>query len=199
MKKGVITFGDDLSFPIQILGSHAEADNTWLWAWANPQSNFPDHILKAALHVRSTGEQQGIRELTEDKFVMDEVTDHMLAMLCGGLCNGECCYRMPYQGGAAFVLLENTPEPIRAIVGPERVPTVLSQVISTFEVDHRSMASNFLRQQGFVVNDSPAALSASRPSDKAESQISFDERGRISNIDMTINPSAGKKPWWKRW
>ena len=197
--RGEITFGSDLSFPIQVLGTCSDQDNSWLWAWANQQSGLPAAVLAASLRIKDVGSQRGIGEFVEPKFMLDRITDHMLAMLCGALLDRTCYYRAPYQGGAVFLLLENLPASIRAPVAPERVNTVLMQVVSNFEVDHRSMAENFLRQQGFAVQAEPALLSAARDTDGAEIRLAFDAQQRIAKVEGVIKPRTAKKSWWKPW
>lgn len=40
MSAGTATFGNDLTLPIQMLGSVSHQSNTWLWAWANNQAQI---------------------------------------------------------------------------------------------------------------------------------------------------------------
>ncbi|NJK81384.1 MAG: hypothetical protein HC914_16455 [Chloroflexaceae bacterium] len=51
MIKGVLPFGTDMAFQVQILGTAAEQPGTWLWGWANAASGIPDPLLLAA-HIR---------------------------------------------------------------------------------------------------------------------------------------------------
>jgi hypothetical protein len=199
VQAGTIAIANLGSFPIQLLGSHSEYDNTWLWAWANRQSNLPEHVLTACDQLRTLGHKHDIKELTERKFALESVTDHMLAMACGELAGGLCYYRAPYEGGAAFVLLEQAPESVGAPVSAARVTTVLMQVISNFDVDHRSMADHFLRQQGFAIRAVSDAIQAERQADGAAVEVSFSERGLISGVQGIIRPQQPKKPWWQLW
>ncbi len=41
MQQGIISFGLNLVFPIQVLGTIAHSSQTWLWAWANTMSGLP--------------------------------------------------------------------------------------------------------------------------------------------------------------
>ncbi|MCA9269681.1 MAG: hypothetical protein KDA41_14470, partial [Planctomycetales bacterium] len=41
ISEGRVKFGNDLSYPIQLIGTEAYGDSSWLWAWANEQSNLP--------------------------------------------------------------------------------------------------------------------------------------------------------------
>lgn len=77
--------------------------------------------------------------------------------------------------------------------------TVLMQVVSNFEVDHRAMAESFLRQQGFAVNAEPAMISAVREVDGAEVRLAFDAQQRIAKVEGVIKPRESKGPWWKPW
>jgi hypothetical protein len=45
LSAGHATFGDDLRFAIQLLGTESQGDGTWLWAWANAESNLPPALL----------------------------------------------------------------------------------------------------------------------------------------------------------
>lgn len=200
-QKGLLRFGDDLVFPIQLLGSHAFEAGTWLWIWANTQSNIPPEHTAAALRIRQTGEAQAIEEFTEPALQLDPVTDHMIAMTCGGLEGGRCYYRGPYDGGAVFVLLDDVPPEVTAPVSVARAVTVLTECIAQFELDHRRMVTSFVRQQAFdVTTDSPTLIAAGRAGE-GSIDVSFDTLGRVSNIAGTLLPQkpAPKPPRWQFW
>lgn len=198
LDEGQIKFGDDLSFPAQVLGSHSFSDDTWLWAWANTAADLPEHVLHASKALRSVGGRLGLQELTERKFGFGAVTDHMLAMLCSGLSAGTAYFRAPYGQGAAFVLLSGLPPQVLAPVPGPRAITVITDVISQFEVHHRKMAGAFLDQQGFKTTQSNGSLKATRP-DGANIEISFDHAARIKEVTGMVKPQEPKAPWWKLW
>ncbi len=207
MHKGVLRFGDDLEYPVQLLGTHAFEPRTWLWVWANTQSNLPPQLIETALRIRQLGEAQGIEAFTEASLQLDDITDHMIAMTCSGLEGGRCYYRAPYDGGALFVLLDDVPAEVLAPVSLPRVNTVLMEVISQFDVDHRRMVTSFLQQQGLhAASDGAGSIRAERAGE-GHIEISFDELGRISNVAATLGPAASapstqaapKKSRWQFW
>ncbi len=220
---GVIRFGQDMTFPVQVLGSHASHDDTWLWGWANVRMGLSPRLLVASEKLRSEGDALHIDELTEPKFVLGDVTDHMLAMLCASLCDATCYYRAPYDGGALFVLLEELPDAVRAPVDGARAITVLTEVVAQVSVDHRRMCESFLRQQGFAFEGTASLLRATRP-DATTLSVEFDEVGRMVGLKAGARPGAQpgaqptsapstpvpasraashpappKKPWWRIW
>lgn len=85
MQKGLLRFGDDLEYPVQLLGTHAFEPRTWLWVWANTQSNLPPQLTEAALRIRQLGEAQTVEAFTQPSLQLDDITDHMIAMTCSGL------------------------------------------------------------------------------------------------------------------
>ena len=197
--EGVVRFGEDLKFPIQLLGSEAYDSDTWLWAWANKASNLPDELLVSVARVRSVGEQRGIRELSEPRFGLDVASGHALALAASGIV-GECCYyRGPYDGGALFFLVGQPPDAVLQPARSERVVTVITEIISQFDVEHRKMAETFLRTQGFDIDRQPAHTLASRDCDTIT--LDFDARGRLSGIRGTLKPTqeAPAKKWWQFW
>jgi hypothetical protein len=145
---GAVTFGTDLRFPIQLLGSESHGDGTWLWAWANEASNLPPALLQLCGWMRGYGQNAGIPELTEATFPLDRADGHRLALLASGL-TGRPYYRGPYDGGALFFHLDDVPQ---QEVTPERAVTVISQTISAFPIDHRIAVVGFFEQLGWPVD-----------------------------------------------
>lgn len=207
IQRGTLRFGDDLEYPVQLLGTHAFEPDTWLWTWANTQSNLPPQLTEAALRIQHLGEAQDIEAFTEPSLQLGDITDHMLAMTCSGLEGGRCYYRAPYDGGALFALLDGVPPEVLAPVPLARVNTVLMEVISQFDVDHRRMVTGFLRQQGLHVASSGATGIRAERAGEGSMEISFDELGRISNIKGTLGaatqaaaePAAPAKPKKSKW
>jgi hypothetical protein len=177
---GTARFGTDLTYPIQLLGTEGYADGTWLWAWANGESDIQPVQLHLCGWIREYGRQNGIPELTEPGFPLQRADGHRLALLASGL-TGRAYYRGPYDGGALFFHLENLPEQVLAPAPPERALTVLGQVIQSFEVDHRTMVPAFLRQQGWQVEAAPRLVIGRHPGG-SDARIEFDELGRISQL-----------------
>ncbi|MEE3919567.1 hypothetical protein V2I01_18075 [Micromonospora sp. BRA006-A] len=56
---GIATFGTDLRYRVQLLGTESHLDGTWLWAWANEASNIPPSVLHLAGWLREYGHRQG--------------------------------------------------------------------------------------------------------------------------------------------
>src|SRR4051812_5614895 len=56
---GLLTFtstrgGRELArYPVQLIGSSSESSNTWLWAWANVESDLPPALLRGIEGVRA--------------------------------------------------------------------------------------------------------------------------------------------------
>jgi hypothetical protein len=186
LNAGSVTFGDDLRYPVQLLGTESHADRTWLWAWANTAGNIDPTLLQLAGWLREHGRAEGLRELAEPSLRLDHVDGHRLALVASGL-TGRAYYRGTYNGGAIFFHLENLPSRVQGAVAPEKVFTVLGQVLQAFAVDHRTVVVSFLRQQGWRVDDQPAGV-AGRHTDGSQIQVSFDHLGRISNLTGSVQP-----------
>lgn len=192
IRQGTCGFGDDLRFPLQLLGTEAEDSDTWLWAWANEASNLPPALLQSCHALKELGDKLGIRELTERSFPLDVANGHSLALIASGL-DGQCCYyRGPYRGGALFFLVKDVPVELLQPVPAERAISVLGEVISLFEVNHRLMAESFLKSQGFALEASPGQLTAKRDGDSII--LAFDDQQRISGIEGALQPRDKAQP-----
>jgi hypothetical protein len=174
---GTATF-DELTYSIQLLGTEAERDHSWLWAWANEASGLPDLVLKGSRRLRAFGAEGGIGMFTTRTFSLGKLTGHQIAMVCSALLGDVPYYRGPYDGGALYFTLEGVHLPP---INGARIGTVLSQVITTFELDHRVATQSFLSDLGYSVTASPTRLEASGPSGTAI-RVDFDGLGRLTNL-----------------
>ena len=189
MGEGRLTIGGH-AFPIQLLGSEAEGDGTWLWAWANVQSGLPPELVRFSEGLRERGECDGIAELSERSFPIERANGHEIGLVASGLArDGHAYYRAPYDGGALYVLLGDVPVPGAMDVPAVRVPGVLGQVVSTFDLDHRALTTGFLADAGFAPEDRGEVVSGRRGDDVVT--VTFDARGRIGGMEGTIAPDEG--------
>jgi hypothetical protein len=197
LESGQVTFGRDLSFPIQLLGTESQGDNTWLWSWANADSQLPDRLLVAAQRLRAIGQEKDIPEFVDRGFPLERADGHALSLIASSLIGNCCYYRGPYEGGALFFLVNNVPPALFEPAPAERVLTVLTKVISEYALEHRTMAENLLQSQGFAWQPGGDTLTAVRGGDSID--LSFDALGRISKIGGTIQPRPPPKRWWEFW
>ncbi len=197
LQQGEATFGDDLTYPIQLLGTESDGDNSWLWAWGNEASELPKSLLKACNEIKIFGKNNSIQELTERSFQNEPVNGHMLAMVASGM-NTDCCYyRGPYDGGALFFLVSDIPEKLYSPIEPQRLITVVSEVISQFEVNHKVMVKSLFQSQKYELSKDGETLIGEHP--KGVVRISFDQFDRINNIEGALGPENSEPPKKKGW
>jgi hypothetical protein len=191
IKAGTVDFGNKRVFPVQLLGTESDIEDTWLWAWANEESNLPPQLLQACSRIREFGHQYDLAELTEATFPRSVANGHMLAMLSTGLIGNCCYYRGPYDGGALFFLVNKLPESVLAPIDTARATTVISEVICQFDIDHHLMAEGLLASQGFTIAESNRKMTGTRSNGDCLN-IEFDAQQRIAKWDTVVKPRRTK-------
>ncbi len=202
LSAGQITFGGTQSYPVQVLGSEAEADGTWLWAWANTESNLPPALLQAAAQMRAFGEQQRVAELVAPALNLEDADGHKLSLIACGVCGADAYYCGPYAGGAVFLLL--TAPSLRRFADdtPMRFIRVFTEFISAFACDHRPALAAYAAYKGYTLTGEASADVITLPAG-AVVRAEFDALGRVSGLSSTLTAQNSastpeKKPWWKR-
>ncbi len=208
---GTISFGPDKTLPIQVVGTEAEGDQSWLWAWANTQSELPDNLLHTVNTVRQFGETHGVGELTERSLSLADIggNGHVPAMVAAGISGAAAYYRCPYDGGALYVLIPQLPASVKADdKTANHFISILMQFVGAVACDHRTALTSFAAYKGYKVDDQGAQVVCTSPYGEAIT-FDFDPQGRISDVKGTLTaaPSAplspapafpaAKKPWWK--
>lgn len=183
---GTLKFGEQYEFPIQVLGSESEYDSTWLWAWANVQSNIPAGLLTRANRLRELGEQEGIREFTEPKLSLEDMNGTTIALVASGLFKTAGYYRGPYEGGAAFMLMEAPPLE-SATPDLLRIATVFLELTGGLDVNHRRAFTAYARHKGLSLQHTSTRIVTSTPNGQALT-LDFDAQDRLVNLESTLLP-----------
>ncbi|MFC4102645.1 DUF6882 domain-containing protein [Paenibacillus xanthanilyticus] len=178
MTVGTATFGSDLTFPIQMLGSVSHQSDTWLWAWANTQAQISPNILKQAHLLKAYGMKNNIPELTQTKVFATNYEGHVLASIASGMFKSRFYYAGNYGAGTAFFTIDLMEEDLKK--HPEQVLTVFPQLIQTFELDHRKALSFYLKDKGFTTNESKDSITAFTA--ELTVKANFDEINRMTNL-----------------
>lgn len=155
-----INFGEK-SFPCGILGSENTQEGTWLWGWANTESNLPEMFIAPSRRAKRT--LSAVPEFAAGKFMLDEIhTGHNLAMVSVGASdNNVCYYRCPVDDFLSiFVQIEELPGEVFAPLPLGELMKVYVDVISRFYCDHRLLAAGMLYQNGYEFTVEGAVMTA---------------------------------------
>lgn len=184
---GMLLFDNQYYWQVQVLGTESEASGTWLWAWANTDSNIPTHLLVASLALKAYGEKHGISELTTPELSLDQFDGHTLALLASGICDANAYYRCPYEGGALFVLIMDENFPKCTDPPLQRIATVFPQAIAALEIpDHRLALAGYLDHYGLVHEQDGDTLVV-KENGESVLTATFDEQNRLTNLEVKLN------------
>lgn len=150
MDKEEITFGDHLTFSMQVLGSFSHSSETWLWIWENKAGGYAESVMKQALLLKQYGEENNIDLLTVGKFDAVENDLHLIGMIAVEMFNGSGYYLGNYGQGTMVVTIKS--DIIDKVESEElaRILTVFPELISTFEIqNHKNAFTNYLTQKGY--------------------------------------------------
>ena len=185
MDAGTISFGPALVFPLQVLGTFSHSSETWLWAWANAQSNLPARLLTQAEQLQNYGEQHGIEILTASEFDATDMDLHTIGCIASGMFGTSGYYLANYGQGTMLVTLKG--EQIDQLPKNDfaRITTAFPQVISTFELHHRPAFIQYVTQKGYSVTETADTVSAAV--DFGTITATFDHLGRLANLNGRSN------------
>ena len=182
---GTLSFGDDLTFAAQLLGTQSDQTDTFVWGWDHPSRPVHTDLAES---VRDAGRRLGVPELTDRQIdVTDRVHAHTLAMVAVGLIGADAYYRGPYAGGAAVMLIRDPAFPRPPVAHPLlHAAVVIPQAIGAVDLDHRRAVPAYLAGLG-TVTPAPGGVSCR----DARGQVltaTFDTRGRLTELATTAKP-----------
>ncbi len=184
MDSGMLSFGEKLKAPAQLIGSFSYTQDSWLWGWANTGSGIPESLTVHSLRMKEIGEQNSIEQLVNSGFDTDEMQGHIFAMIGAGLFGASAYYPADYGEGYLFMTLESPELDKYAAAQPPRILTAFPQFISSFEVNHRVALKHYLQAKGFSVREEGFKMFGSLG--KNEVAAEFDAQGRLTSLNGQI-------------
>ncbi len=181
VQQGTISFGRDLTFPMQILGTISYSSQTWLWAWANTKSGLPESIIQRALQLKKYGVDNGIDLLSIATFGFSKEKLHVIGMIASGMFSASGYYIADYGQGAMVVIIKDGKIDNAKPGNHHSVLTVFPQLISQFDINHKSALKNYLTAKGYTLTENQYSVTGSKNGDTVTGK--FNELSRLISLN----------------
>ncbi|OUL60197.1 DUF6882 domain-containing protein [Flavobacterium sp. AJR] len=178
---GEISFGTNLVFPIQVLGTISHSSQTWLWAWANTKSGLTDKVIQQALELKKYGEDNEINILKNDTFDFSKEDLHLIGTIASGIHNSSAYYICDYGQGAMVVTIKSDQIDKNRKDNHFRIMTVFPQLISQFDMNHNLALTNYLTDKGYNISENGVKLTATKNGDIVTAE--FDDQSRLIKLN----------------
>ncbi|NJM40525.1 MAG: hypothetical protein HC853_07035 [Anaerolineae bacterium] len=107
LEEGVLAFAQPhqelLQLNVQLLGTESAETHTWLWAWANQDSEIPKRLLKSAQDLRAFGEREGLPDFyTPQLPLSSKINGGRMAAIACGVARAACFFRVATPAGCCL-------------------------------------------------------------------------------------------------
>jgi hypothetical protein len=181
MKKGEISFGADLAFPFQILGTFSYASETWLWAWANTKSGLSESVTQEALQLKKYGEENEIDLLRNSEFDASHDDLLLIGLIASGMFHSSGFYIADYGQGAMVITIRSQKIDKLPQDNHLRILSAFPQLISRFEMNHMAALKNYLSAKGYQVTSTEKNITGIKGENKISAE--FDSQFRMTEIN----------------
>lgn len=145
---GMARFSDRGPFPFQVLGTESENSLSWLWAWADEQTEMPDGLMRSSREMRAWLEANGMTELTTPSVDLDLADGIQLAVVASDVCKASAFYRDTYEGGSLLLLLFGSEIIAQPDLDRQAFIRLLADLASRYEFDQRNAVVSYFEGKG---------------------------------------------------
>ncbi|ROO83982.1 hypothetical protein EDD29_1492 [Actinocorallia herbida] len=132
---------------VNLLGSYASRERTWLWGWANAQFGPAHPAVVPTMAVRELGTRLGVPEFTDPEVDLSWFegghAGHLIAVAAAGVLGGSGYIGAGYDGGSAYLLVDDPAIPPPAF-DAAAVPALIGKAVSLFPADPQLTLTRFL-------------------------------------------------------
>ena len=187
---GTMAFPPGPTFSVQVLGTEAAESDSWLWAWANSEAQYPAEQLQAAQRLRELGQQWGVEEFTTPELPREQLPAHLLGPVALGVLGLPAYYRGPMDTTNLLCLISDPAvAELPALKGTEFVST-LGDAISNCEIpNHRLAVAQFVDQLGWVPQWAGDAFQVTA-GDGVLVMAQFDSLNRLAKLSTRLAQPA---------
>jgi hypothetical protein len=157
---GVARFSERFSFPFQVLGTESENTLTWLWAWAEEQTEMPDHLLRASRDLRAWLQGAGLNSLALPSVDLDVADGTMISIVAAEVSKAGAFYRDHYEGGALFILLYGSEIDAQPDLDRAGLLRAFTDLASRYGFNHRNAFCSYFLAKGLPLSESAGTVNA---------------------------------------
>jgi hypothetical protein len=186
---GLARFSGGHEFPFQVLGTESDNTLTWLWAWAEEQTEISPELLRSSLQMREWGRSASVPECTTPSVDLDKADGQLLSMIASEVCNAGCYYQDPYEGGALFLLLFGQAIDRQPSLDAAGLSRRFSHLVSQYEIDHRNALLSYLQLKDLPFTEQGTIVMSELESGE-DLRAEFDPAGHLISINDKNFPSG---------
>ena len=173
--------GETITCDVQLIGTESYESQSWLWAWANKQSNLPLKLLRGVMELQEFGAVSKIEPLTHDRLELSEFPAQALAIVATGFTDADAYYRGDYGSGALYCALKLPELRERAPTTALEIVGVMTELISAVELNHRRALLNYVKAKAWRVFNEERTITA-QANDGSRVVAHFDELDRVTGL-----------------
>jgi len=179
---GVIRFNDTHECSFQVLGTESDNTLSWLWAWADEQTEIPGDLLEASLRLKAWGEQENIPEFSMPAVDLNRADGRALSLIATEVGKASCYYADHYEGGAAFVLLSCRAIDSQPSLDIAALSRHFPDVISLYELNRKNALLSYLVKKGIAYEEKGPEIVCELESGETLRAV-FDDAGRMLSLN----------------
>jgi hypothetical protein len=192
MEAGNASFGDHLSFPVQLLGFEERSEGSWTWGWA-VEAPLPAQLLRDARWLKVYGERHDMEIFTLPSFATEDFDGDDIAVLGCGLLNSQAFFvAITDDDEAAYFLvpdlLGQVPTERPAVV----VAEVIARMLDIYAIPQPATALRpYLAFEGYEVDEREPQRWTARHPRGSWITLAFDRQGRLVKVKASDEPPRG--------
>jgi hypothetical protein len=191
IQAGELSFSNNLTFPMQLLGVHDRIKKEWWWSWGSGQ-NLPGNLLHAGFHLRNLGQRYHIPEFTSPWFsVSDDFEPIMMLLASVGVCQQDAYFGMPDGPTVVYILLK-APQVVVPDKDFEAVMAAWTSFWLTMSAgaDERNALISYVRQQGYEADAHEDYIRIVQPSTGAYTIARTSPKGAVERVEPICSASG---------
>jgi hypothetical protein len=187
LEAGTARFNDALVLPFQVLGTESENTLTWLWAWADEQTEMPEGLLRSSRAIKIWLETKGLGGYASPSLDLDTADGTQLAVISCEVCMASAYYRDHYEGGSLLLLLFGRGIDRQPPFTRSELVRALSDLAAQYDFDHRGALTAYFQTKHLPFSSEGSMFSGELASRERLVAV-FDDRGRVTTINGEAFP-----------
>ena len=179
---GVARFSGSLEFPLQVLGTQSDNTLTWLWAWAEEQTEIPADLQRSSLEMQDWGRGHNVPECTAPSVDLGRADGGLLSLVAAEVCKASCYYRDVYEGGALFLLLFSRDIDRQPSFGADDLARSFADLAAVYDFHHRNAFRSYLQMKN-LPHSEHASFIAGELDTGEDIRANFEESGRMVSLN----------------